>query len=99
MYQRSYVRTAKKITGLMILMQRFIYGAWARDRSRVNWEESVRCQVSANETDSETKSQFSVRNRDVLMNAQTPHKWWSTLKSRVFTLIRHYLPLLVRILD
>ena len=28
--------------------------------------------------------QFSVRNRDVLMNAQCPHKWWSTLKSAVF---------------
>ena len=28
--------------------------------------------------------QFSVRSRDVLMNAQCPHKWWSTLKSAVF---------------
>ena len=28
--------------------------------------------------------QFSVRSRDVLMNAQFPHKWWSTLKSAVF---------------
>ena len=28
--------------------------------------------------------QFSVRNRDVLMNARCPHKWWSTLKSAVF---------------
>ena len=25
-----------------------------------------------------------VRSRDVLMNAQYPHKWWSTLKSAVF---------------
>ena len=29
------------------------------------------------------KRQFSDRNRDVLMNAPTPHKWWSTLKSAV----------------
>ena len=28
--------------------------------------------------------QFSVRNLDVLMNAQCPHQWWSTLKSAVF---------------
>ena len=28
--------------------------------------------------------QFRVRSRDVLMNAQCPHKWWSTLKSVVF---------------
>ena len=29
-------------------------------------------------------SQFSARSRDVLVNAQCPHKWWSTLKSAVF---------------
>ena len=56
------------------------------DRSRVNWEEFVHCQVRAIETYSEAKIQFSVRNRDVLMNAQSPHKWWSTLKSAVFGL-------------
>ena len=28
--------------------------------------------------------QFGDRNRDVLMNSQPPHKWWSTLKSAVF---------------
>ena len=32
----------------------------------------------------EAKRQFSDRNRDVLMNVQSPHKWWSTLKSAVF---------------
>ena len=37
-----------------------------------------------NETYSEAKRQFSDRNRDVLMNVQSPHKWWSTLKSAVF---------------
>ena len=41
-------------------------------------------QVRANETYSEAKHQFSVRNIDVLMNVQSPHKWWSTLKSAVF---------------
>ena len=55
----------------------------ARDRSRVNWEEFVHCQVRTNETNSEAKRQFIVRNRDVLMNALSPHKWWSTLKSSV----------------
>ena len=32
----------------------------------------------------EATRQFSVRSRVVLMNAQCPHKWWSTLKSAVF---------------
>ena len=40
--------------------------------------------MRANETYSEAKHQFSDRNRDVLMNIQSPHKWWSTLKSVVF---------------
>ena len=47
---------------------------WTRDRSRVNLEEFVRYQVRANETYSEAKRQFSDRNRDVLMNVQSPHK-------------------------
>ena len=49
-------------------------------------EEFVRCQVRANEIYSEAKRQFSARNWDVLMNAQSPHKWWSTLKSSVLGL-------------
>ena len=42
---------------------------WTPDRSRVNWEEFLRCQVRANETNSDSYSQFSARNRDILMNA------------------------------
>ena len=57
----------------------------SRDLSLVNWEEFVRCQVRANKTYSDAKRQFSARTRDVLMNAQSPHKWWSTLKSSVFS--------------
>ena len=40
--------------------------------------------MRANETYSEAKHQFSDRNRNVLMNVQSPHKWWSTLKIAVF---------------
>ena len=40
--------------------------------------------MRANETYSEASRQFSDRNRDVLMSVQSPHKWWSTLKSTVF---------------
>ena len=47
---------------------------WTRDRSRVNWEEFVRCQVRANSTYSEGKRQFSDRNI-CPMNVQSPHKW------------------------
>ena len=35
---------------------------WTRDRSRVNWELFVRCQVRANETYYEAKRQFGDRN-------------------------------------
>ena len=63
------------------------YLRWTSDRSWVKSEEFVHCPVRANETYSEAKHQFSVRNGDVLMNAQSPHhKWWSTLKSAVFNL-------------
>ena len=57
---------------------------WTRDHSRVNWEKFVHCQVRANETYLDDKHQFSVRNIDVLMNVQSPYKWWSTLKTAVF---------------
>ena len=41
--------------------------------------------MRANETYSEAKRQFSDINKDVLiMNVQSPHKWWFTLKSAVF---------------
>ena len=56
---------------------------WTRDRSRVNWEDFVRCQVRANETYSEAKHKFNNRNRVVLMNVQSPYKLWSTLKFAV----------------
>ena len=65
---------------------------WTRDHSWVNWEEFVCCQVRANETYSKAKCrQFIDRNMDVLMNAQSPHKWrlgllFCTLKSAVFGL-------------
>ena len=39
--------------------------------------------MKANETYSEAKRQFSDRNKDVLMDVQSPHKRWSTLKSAV----------------
>ena len=54
-----------------------------RDRSGVNREEFVFCQVRANEPYSVAKRQFSDRNRVVLMNVQSPRKWWSTLRCDV----------------
>ena len=39
--------------------------------------------MRANETYSEAKRQFTVKNMDVLVNAQSPHKWRSTVKSAV----------------
>ena len=46
---------------------------WTRNRSLINWEEFIRCQVRANETYSGAKHQFSDRNRAVLMNVHSPH--------------------------
>ena len=40
--------------------------------------------MRANGKYSEAKRQFSDRNRAVLMNVQSPHKWWSTLTSPLF---------------
>ena len=68
---------------------------WTRDRSRVNWEEFVCCQVRANEPYSETKGQCNARNRAVLMNAKFVvsefvtatacwWKWWTDLLSDHF---------------
>ena len=60
---------------------------WTRDRSRVHW---------ANAVYAEAMRQFSVRSRNVLMSAQCPHKWWSTLKSAQVR-IRLFLLLLGRV--
>ena len=57
---------------------------WSRDHSLVNWDEFIHYQRRANEVYTEAGLQFSVRSQDVLMNAQCPHKWWSSLKSAVF---------------
>ena len=47
---------------------------WTRDRSRLNWDEFVHYQRRANAVYAEAMRQFSVRSRDVLINAQCPHK-------------------------
>ena len=64
--------------------RRLIFGGPVIALGLTAWEEFVRCEVIANETYSEAKRQFSDRNKDVLINVQSPHKWWSTLKSTVF---------------
>ena len=61
-------------TGMLLdSSRRLIFGGSVRDRSRVNWEEFFHCQVRADETYSEAKHQFSDRNRDVLINVNSPH--------------------------
>ena len=57
---------------------------WTRDRFRVNWDEFVHYLRKAYAVYANAMRQFSVRSRDALMNAQCPHKRWSTLKSAVF---------------
>ena len=60
--------------GMLFGLKQEAHLRFTRDRSRVNWEVFVRYQVRANETYSEEKRQFSDRNRDILMNLQSPHK-------------------------
>ena len=73
---------------------------WTRDRSQVNWEEFVRCQVRAYETYSDAKRQLRDRNRAVLMNAQSSRKWWFTLLSLGCSArVRHCLRSLIRVVD
>ena len=72
---------------------------WTRDSSRVNWEEFVRSQVPANETYSNAKRQFSVRNRDVLMNAQSPHSGGPLLGLLCSAVVRHCHRFLVEEVD
>ena len=71
---------------------------WTRDRSRVNWEEFVRCQFRGNETYSEAKHQFSVRNIDFLMNVQSI-SGGPLLSPLCSARVRHCLPWSVRVVD
>ena len=67
---------------LLVSSRRYNFG-----RSRDNWEEFVQCQVRANETNSEVNCISLVSETgDFLMIGPSPHKWWSTLKSAVFSL-------------
>ncbi|KAK3876715.1 hypothetical protein Pcinc_018527 [Petrolisthes cinctipes] len=60
------------------------YRRWTRDRCRAKWDEFIDCQRMANGVYAEAEQQFKNGARDVLLNARSPHKWWSTLKSAVF---------------
>ena len=67
------------------------------DHSRVNWEEYVRRQVRANETYSEAKHQFSIRNIDVLMNVQSLISGGPLSSPLCSAQVRHCLPWSVRV--
>ena len=56
--------------GVLLASKQGAHLRWTRDRSRVNWEGFVCCQVRANETYSEDKHLFSDSNRYVFMNVQ-----------------------------
>ena len=72
---------------------------WTRDHSWVNWEEFVLCQDRVNETYSEAKHQFSVRNIDVLMNVQTLLSGGPLLSPLCSARVRHCLLWSVRVGD
>ena len=55
--------------------------------------------MKANEFNAETGCQFSARRRDVRMNAEYLHKWWSTLKSGVLARLHFFLLSLVHLVD
>ena len=57
------------------------YFRCTQEPSPARWEAYVQSLERANETFSQAEREFNLGNRDVFMNAQSPHKWWSTLKS------------------
>ena len=85
--------------GLHLASSRGSHLRWTRDRSRVNWEEFVRCQVKTKETFSEAEGQFSDRNGDVLMNVHSPISGGILLSLRCSARVRHCLRLLVGVVD
>ena len=70
---------------------------WTRDRSRVNCEEFVRCQVRANETYSEAMFEYN-DSRDVLMHDIPLISGGPLLSLRCSVRVRHCLRSLVRVL-
>ena len=54
---------------------------WTRDRSRVNFEEFVHCQVRVNVTYSEAKLQISARNGEVFLRMSSLFKSGGPLPS------------------
>ena len=55
-----------------------VYLRWTRDRFRVNNEEFFLCQVELMKLTQRSSVSF-VTETDVLMDAQSPRKWWSTV--------------------
>ena len=78
--------------------RRLIFGG-PSDRSPINWIEFVRCQMRADETYSEAKRQFRVRNKDVLMNAHSLICGVPLLSLMCSARVRRYLRLLVGVVD
>ena len=60
------------------------YRRWTRNRSAINWVCFRDCQKIANEVYARAHTQYKINCKEVLLNAQSSHKWWSTLKSAVF---------------
>ncbi len=60
------------------------YNRWKLNRTADNWNEFRVKQNRAAVIYSEAERSHSDRAKDILGNAENPHKWWSTLKSSVF---------------
>ena len=93
------IRLGLIITAGMLLAssRRLIFGGpvialWltGKSLSTVKWQLMKPTQIP---------SHFSARNRDVLMNAQSPHKWWSTLSLLFSFWVCHCHRLLVEVGD
>ena len=65
---------------------------WTRDRSRVNWEEFVICQLRANETTRRASISLVLETWLFLLMPRLIVKWWSILKSALFGFSSSLLP-------
>ena len=60
------------------------YFRWSRGRCEENWRAFRDAQAHASLVYRQAERNYNNHARDILRNADNPHKWWSTLKSSVF---------------
>ena len=61
------------------------YQLWRRNCSDINWNNYVNLRNSAQETYAAAEKEYNDGVRDTLIGTTNSHKWWSTLKTALFS--------------